>query len=132
MPHWVIGIGLGVLATTAFAGHETQEPKGKPLRATYYACVKASRGVTLTLNNCIGDEHQFQDKRLNVAYQKLREGLTTEQRTALRDEEQAWITQRDKACAAAPEGGTANMLDSNQCQLNETAARAIILEDRGK
>ncbi|SDF40128.1 lysozyme inhibitor LprI family protein [Dyella sp. 333MFSha] len=100
-----------------------------PLRPSYYACVKSSGGVTLTLNNCIGTEHDFQDKRLNTAYQRLRASLDVTERTSLRDEERAWIAQRDSACREN-EGGTADLLDTNQCQLNQTAARAVVLENR--
>jgi uncharacterized protein YecT (DUF1311 family) len=118
-----------VLAMSTVHGQDDTALK-KLLRPTYYTCVKASRGVTLALNDCIGTEHDFQDKRLNAAYQRLRTSLPTEQRTTLRDEERAWIGQRDKTCAPDGSGGTASLLDSNQCQLDQTAARAAVLEAR--
>jgi uncharacterized protein YecT (DUF1311 family) len=118
-----------VLAMSAAHGQDDMASK-KPLRPTYYTCVEASRGVTLALNDCIGTEHDFQDKRLNVAYGQLRTSLPTAQRTTLRDEERAWIGQRDKTCAPDGSGGTASLLDSNQCQLDQTAARAAVLEAR--
>lgn len=129
MIRWLIGLGMVVLLTGAAHGQDSSA-SSKPLRPTYYSCVKASRGVTLALNNCIGTEHGFQDKRLNTAYQRLRTSLSAEQRTALRDEERMWIGQRDKTCAPDGSGGTASMLDSNQCQLDQTAARAAVLEAR--
>jgi uncharacterized protein YecT (DUF1311 family) len=101
-----------------------------PLRPAYNACVKASRGVTLALNSCIGIEHDFQDKRLNTAYQRLRTSLSESQRMTLRNEERAWIAQRDKTCAPDGSGGTASLLDTNQCHLDQTAARAAVLEAR--
>jgi uncharacterized protein YecT (DUF1311 family) len=116
-----------VLAMSNAHGQDDTASK-KPLRATYYACVKASRGVTLALNNCIGAEHDCQDKRLNTAYQRLRASMSAEQRTTFRDEERAWIAQRDKACTSDGSSGTAGLLDSNQCQLDQTAARAAVLE----
>ncbi|URX64234.1 DUF1311 domain-containing protein [Luteibacter anthropi] len=130
MLRWIIGIGFGMTVAISAFGQESPRPVDKPLRSTYYACVKAAHGVTLTLNNCVGAEHDYQDKRLNAAYQKLRASLSQEQRTALRDEERSWIIHRDNACAPDPHGGTANMLDSNQCLLNQTVERAIALEDR--
>lgn len=117
--------GASIHAAAVWAADET-----KPLRAAYYACVKASRGVTAALNDCIGTEHAYQDKRLNTAYKAVRASLAEPQRTALRDEERAWITSRDKKCAPDPDGGTGAMLDSNQCALDETAARAATLEGR--
>jgi uncharacterized protein YecT (DUF1311 family) len=118
-----------VLAMSAANGQDVDASK-TPLRPTYYTCVKASRGVTLALNNCIGTEYDFQDKRLNTAYQRLRTSLSSEQRTTLRDDERAWITKRDATCPTDGSGGTASMLDSNQCRLDQTAARAAVLEAR--
>ena len=105
-------------------------PAEAALRPSYDACVSASQGVTVALNDCIQDELAFQDKRLNLAYQQLRMSLPESSRHALRSEERAWIDRRDKRCAPAPDGGTAAMLDANQCRLDETAARAAVLEKR--
>lgn len=129
MIHWTAGLGMMLLAVSAAHGQDVDASK-TPLRPAYYDCVKASRGVTLALNNCIGSEHDFQDKRLNAAYQRLRTSLSPEKRTSLRNDERAWISQRDKTCAPDGSGGTASMLDSNQCQLDQTAARAAELETR--
>ena len=102
----------------------------EPFRPAFHACIKASGGVTAALNDCIGTEHDYQDKRLNTAYQSLRKTLSEPQRLSLRAEEMAWITSRDKRCAPDPDGGTGSMLDSNQCALRETAERAVALEAR--
>jgi uncharacterized protein YecT (DUF1311 family) len=112
----------------AASGASTQD--AKLFRPAFYACVKASGGVTAALNGCIGTEHDFQDNRLNAAYQKLRKAMTDAQRTKLRDEERAWIEARDKDCAPDKSGGTGSMLDSIQCDLREIAQRAAILEAR--
>jgi uncharacterized protein YecT (DUF1311 family) len=117
------------LAMSAAHGQDIDASK-TPLRPAYYTCVKASDGVTLALNNCIGTEYDFQDKRLNTAYRRLRTSLPPERRTTLRDDERAWISQRDKTCTPDGSGGTASMLDSNQCRLDQTAARAAVLEAR--
>jgi uncharacterized protein YecT (DUF1311 family) len=129
MIRWLVGLGMVVLLAGTAHGQDSSA-SSKPLRPSYYTCVNASRGVTLALNNCIGTEHDFQDRRLNTAYQRLRASLSTEQRATLRDEERAWIGQRDKTCAPDGTGGTGSMLDSNQCQLDQTAARAAVLEAR--
>ncbi|MDQ7998020.1 MAG: lysozyme inhibitor LprI family protein [Luteibacter sp.] len=99
------------------------------LSTSFYACVEASNGVTAALNDCIGTEHDAQDKRLNVAYRRLRDSLAPELRTSLRDEERGWIVARDRDCAADG-GGTGSLLDANQCVLNQTARRASVLEAR--
>lgn len=117
-------------ASLSVAQGSPDSASAKPFRGSYYACVKASGGVTAALNDCIGTEHEYQDKRLNSAYQQLRKSMTEPQRLSLRDEERGWIASRDKACAADTDGGTGDLLDSNQCALRETAERAIALEAR--
>ena len=125
---WLAGIVIAVMVCNAHGqgGNHTKPP----LRPSYQSCVSVSQGVTVALNDCIGAELAFQDKRLNVAYQRLRISLPEDGRLALRSEERAWIAHRDKRCAPDPEGGTAAMLDANQCRLDETAARAAVLEKR--
>lgn len=120
----------GTLAIVNAAHGQDAVANALHLRPSFQTCVEASRGVTLALNNCIGVEHAFQDKRLNAAYQRLRKSLSTKERVKLRDEERAWIAQRDKVCAPEADGGTASLLDANQCQLDETASRAAMLEAR--
>lgn len=124
-------VGIASILTMVSVAHGQDAATNEAtLRPAYHACVKASQGVTLALNNCIGVEHAFQDKRLNAAYQQLRKSLPKAERLRLRDEERAWIAQRDKTCAPEADGGTASLLDANQCQLDETAARAAALEAR--
>jgi len=131
MSRWIVGTAFFLMAFTVAHGQDASVAD-TPLRPSYYTCVKAARGVTLALNDCIGDEHGYQDKRLNSAYQRLRKSLGPDQRIVLRDEERAWIAQRDKTCAPDEGGGTASLLDTNQCQLDQTAARAAVLEGRIK
>jgi uncharacterized protein YecT (DUF1311 family) len=130
MIRWTMGAWMAVMAVSAAHGQDNAAAAETPLRPAYDVCVKASRGVTLALNNCIGTEYDFQNKQLNAAYQRLRASLSDSQRIALRDEERAWIAQRDKTCAPDGSGDTASMLDTNQCRLDQTAARAAVLDAR--
>ena len=107
-----------------------QAEEARIFRPAFYTCVRASGGVTAALNDCIGAEHGYQDKRLNTAYQALRKPMTEAERAALRDEERVWIAARDQTCAQAEGGGTGALLDANQCDLRETAQRAAVLEAR--
>lgn len=125
----LLGI-FGILTMMSAAQGKNATANEATLRPSYHACVKASQGVTLALNDSISVEHAFQDKRLNAAYRQLRTSLPKAERVRLRDEERAWIAHRDKACAPDADGGTASLLDANQCQLDETAARATALEAR--
>lgn len=120
----------GFVEVVCTAHGQDATPTESLLRPSYHACVQASQGVTLALNDCIGVEHAFQDKRLNATYQQLRTSLPEVDRIALRDEERAWIAHRDKSCVPDPEGRTASLLDANYCQLDATAARAAALEEQ--
>src|SRR6187402_120154 len=120
-------LAFGVGASPAWA-LPADAYKTTPLRPSYDKCLKASQGVTLAVNNCIGSEYDFQDKRLNTAYKALRQSMVETQRVALRDQERAWIADRDKACAPPTDGGTADMLGANECRLDRTAERAAELE----
>jgi len=120
-------LALGATVTPAWA-LPADADEAPPLRLDYNQCLKASRGVTLAMNNCIGSEYDFQDKRLNAAYKALRQSMPDAQRAALRDQERAWIADRDKACAPPTDGGTADMLGANECRLDRTAERAAELE----
>ena len=90
---YVLALGVAVSPTWALPADADKAP---PLRPSYDKCLEASQGVTLALNNCIGSEYDFQDKRLNTAYKALRQSMTETQRVALRDQERAWIADRDK------------------------------------
>jgi uncharacterized protein YecT (DUF1311 family) len=126
---YAAGLAIIVAVMSPAEGRESATREA-PLRPTYYTCIRASNGVTSALNACIGAEHDFQDKRLNTAYQLLGKTLPDGERKALRGEERAWIAHRDKTCAPDASGGNASLLDANQCQLDETAARAAALEAR--
>lgn len=127
---WLAGMAGMMVVMVCTAHGQDATPTESLLRPSYHACVQASQGVTLALNDCIGVEHAFQDKRLNAAYQQLRTSLPEADRIALRDEERAWIAHRDKSWAPDPESGTASLMDADQCQLAATAARAAALEER--
>jgi uncharacterized protein YecT (DUF1311 family) len=118
-----------MMALTVSAAHSQDNTASKTaLRPSYGQCLDAAQGLTIALNNCIGSEYDFQDKRLNTAYKALRQSLSNAQRSTLRDQELAWITSRDKACAPPADGGTADMLSTNECRLGRTAQRAAELE----
>jgi uncharacterized protein YecT (DUF1311 family) len=124
-----LGFALGTVAATGSASAiDTKEAPS--LRPSYNRCLDQAQGVTLSLNNCIGTEFDFQDRRLNTAYTSLRESLPDAGRRALRDQERAWIADRDKACTPPADSGTAAMLGANECRLDRTALRAAELEAR--
>jgi uncharacterized protein YecT (DUF1311 family) len=99
----------------------------------YNNCMDQSGGVTVNMLDCIGEELNSQDARLNGAYKQLRSQLTSARRQSLLDAQRLWIKYRDANCNfyADPEGGTFANLLASECVLRETAERAKELEELG-
>lgn len=122
----------GAFVGPAHADDTAASSADKHLRPGFDTCMDASEGVTVKMNSCLAKEFDYQDKRLNTAYQALRKSLSDKDRMALRDEERAWIKARDTKCAPDKDGGTAALLVSGDCALTQTAERATELEGRLK
>lgn len=100
-----------------------------PLRNSYYECAGKTEGVTQAIQDCIGEEYEYQDGRLNNSYQKLMGELPAPRRDALRGEQRAWLIERDRKCNwDAETEGQAQRLATNDCLLQMTAVRADELE----
>jgi uncharacterized protein YecT (DUF1311 family) len=105
------------------------DQKEPSYRKAFHACMDESNGVTVDMMNCMNDEFDYQDKRMNLAYQRLHKVLTTAQWISLRDEQRKWLADRDN-CEVDDDikGGTAEMLVRQDCSLRKTAFRADELE----
>ncbi|WP_223295267.1 lysozyme inhibitor LprI family protein [Allochromatium vinosum] len=83
-----------VLLSTCTISHANDE-----LYTTRYSsCMDQAGGVTVEMLDCIGEELNTQDARLNGAYQKLRAQLSAERRKALQSAQRLWIQYRDANC----------------------------------
>lgn len=101
----------------------------RALRDAYATCLQAAGGVDSAMQDCIGNEYEYQDGRLNTAYAKLKRTLGESQMAGLRTEQRAWIAERDAKCVwDAKTEGSAQRLQANQCRLDATAVRAGELE----
>jgi len=128
-------IGLTVLwavsnVACAKSADTSAQPDCDGIRASYSACLKTADGVTPDMQNCIGNEYAYQDKRLNRVYKALMVRLSEDEQAKLRDEERKWIAHRDAYCAPPPDAGQGQRLDSNDCAMEQTAKRAAVLEAR--
>ena len=100
------------------------------LSSSYLACVNHNDGSMPSMQRCADAELFYQDKRLNRVYEKLMGSLPPGERTALRDEERAWIKTRDRTCALPVTPGQGQVLDATSCSVTESARRARVLELR--
>jgi uncharacterized protein YecT (DUF1311 family) len=97
---------------------------------SYAACMDKSGGITSAREDCISEELELQDRRLNNSYKALMTSILQERRADLRDAQRKWIAFRDANCGFYydPEGGSAARLASMGCVLTFTADRAHELE----
>jgi uncharacterized protein YecT (DUF1311 family) len=88
-------------------------------------------GVTPAMQDCIAEELERQDRRLNTTYQTLMGSVSEKRRTQLRDAQRKWIAFRDANCRFYfdPDGGSAARLASNECVVTLTARRAEELQN---
>ncbi|WP_081422256.1 lysozyme inhibitor LprI family protein [Xanthomonas cannabis] len=106
--------------------------KKAQLRHSYAKCIKQSNATHPAMMDCNEGEYEYQNARLNKAYQALMRKLAADEKTELKQEERDWIKQRDALCRSngALGGGQAEELEDSSCMLNAAAARADELEKR--
>jgi uncharacterized protein YecT (DUF1311 family) len=97
---------------------------------SYAACLDKAGGATFAMQDCISEELERQDRRLNGAYEALMGSVPEKRRAQLRDAQRKWIAFRDANCEFYydPQGGSAARLASNECVVTLTAERAHELE----
>lgn len=97
-----------------------------PYTGAYSTCMERSGGVTAAMLDCISEELETQDARLNSAYRRLGTQLSPARKQQLTAAQRLWLQYRDANCGfyADPDGGTLSTVASNECFLRETAERA--------
>jgi len=104
---------------------------GAPFSKAYSECMEKAAGVTPAMQDCIAQEHDLQNKRLNNAYRLLLDSLPEKRKLVLRDVQRKWLAFRDATCGfySGPGGGQAARLAANECVIRLNAVRAEELED---
>lgn len=109
----------------------TQAQLEEQYSPAYNSCQEsgdAAKGVTSAMAQCIADEIDVQDARLNAAYRSAMDKRDEAGKIALRDEERAWIKARDTKCDALAQGGSIDAIQIPACVLNETIRRRVKLQ----
>lgn len=100
-----------------------------PVRSSYVACVKESRGMTPELEMCGEQEYAYHKEKFQVAVSKIMESPDSVQKDQILDELAAWWQDTDKYCAWDPETeGQGQRLDAQSCLLNRVANHAPEVE----
>ena len=112
--------GMSVLASADEIG----------LTKQYSSCMDKAGGITVNMLDCMGAETKRQDARLNRAYKDVMARLSPERRKELQEVQRVWIKYRDANCRfySDPDGGSIASVNSNDCFMSATAARAKELE----
>lgn len=116
---------LGLLMLTCSISHAA------PTYSNHYTtCIDRAGGVTADTIDCIGQEIEYQDKRLNQNYQHLIKVLRPERKTELRDVQRLWLKYREANCNFYydSEGGSLARIMANQCMLDMLIERSRELE----
>ena len=92
------------LVLTGFSYAHAEERTSK----SYATCIEKAGGATFALQDCISEELERQDRRLNGAYQVLMDSLPEKRKAQLRDAQRKWIEFRDANCEFYydPQGGS--------------------------
>lgn len=114
---------LAIVVITLSAGVQAADDS---YSATYSACMDESGGVTMNMLDCMGNETEQQDARLNQNYKAAMQALTPALQTQLRDAQRLWIKFRDADCAlfGSLTGGSIDRINSASCFLDMTKQRA--------
>src|SRR5215831_3778996 len=92
----------------------------------FSVCMEQSQGATPKMFDCLGDELDRQNARLNDNYKKLMSKLSPNRKRMLREAQRAWIKFRETNCDFYfdRDGGSAARIAASDCSVTMTAARA--------
>ena len=89
-------------------------------------------GSTYEMVDCLKAKTAQWDKRMTIAYQRLRNAGSPKQREQLRAAQRLWIQYRDANCLYYDLGeGTIARIEAGECMRSMTEARAKELEGKG-
>jgi uncharacterized protein YecT (DUF1311 family) len=102
------------------------EPK---LRDSFQPCVDQAAGATWPTQDCIEAEFEYQDARLNRAYQALMKALPPGEASKLRAKQRQWLSSRGADCPWEDDSeGQGRRIEANYCAMEKTALRADELD----
>ena len=105
-----------------------------PRTKEYSRCIEKAGAVDPAVLDCISDEYDHQDKRLNAAYRKLMGSLKGERKKQLLEAQRFWGKYTEANCAFYydPNGGTIARMQAAECGVTARIERAVELEDLAK
>ncbi|TFW17253.1 lysozyme inhibitor LprI family protein [Duganella callida] len=123
----LLALALFSPLSSAFAG-------GIKLSPAFDKCITKAGAVDPAVLECIGNEHEVQDRRLNSSYKALMAKLGASRKKQLQEAQRLWLKYVEANCDFYydPNGGTSARMMSAQCSVDARAQRAGELEDLAK
>jgi len=125
---------IAVLAFLLFSQLSPACAGGVKLSLAFDKCITKAGAVDPAVLECIGNEHEIQDRRLNSSYKALMAKLDTPRKKQLQEAQRLWLKYVEANCDFYydPNGGTSARMMSAQCSVDARAQRASELEDLAK
>lgn len=122
-------VAIGLLFLTALSQF-AEAGVTTPLSKQYAVCLDKAQAADPMILDCMSDEYERQDKRLNVAYRKLMGQLSGDRKKEFQEVQRLWLKFAEANCGFYhdPNGGTAALQMSVECSLQIRAQRAAELE----
>ena len=121
---WLVGVAAAVVGCVANTPGAAQD-ENERFSSEYQRCItygERTGRIAIPAQECAAQELQRQDALLNAAYRTKMASLTAERRTALRQEERAWIVSRDRTCHAG-----FGIIDRTECLVEATIKRTALI-----
>jgi uncharacterized protein YecT (DUF1311 family) len=123
---------ITILITSALTAGPALSANTKPFEGyskAYKVCMDKAVS-TADMIECTDAEYKQQDKRLNIAYNNLKNKQTPARVKQLTELQKLWIKYRDANCEFYydPDGGSMARILANDCMLTMTRDRAVEFE----
>jgi uncharacterized protein YecT (DUF1311 family) len=115
------------LATSGVTGEQVMAERSLTLEPCL-STGQAADGVSAAMFRCLRAELDFQNSRLNAAYEAAIATRDAAGQADLRAQERDWIRLRDEKCSGEATGGTIDMVGVPNCLIDETIRRRLALE----
>lgn len=125
---------IAVLAFLLFSQLSPACAGGVKLSPAFDNCITKAGAVDPAVLECIDNEHEVQDRRLNSSYKALMAKLDAPRKNQLQEAQRLWLKYVEANCDFYYDtnGGTSARMMSAQCLVDARAQRASELEDLAK
>lgn len=125
---------ITLLALVLFSPLSLASAGGAKLSPAFDKCITKAGAVDPAVLECIGNEHEVQDRRLNSSYKALMAKLDAPRKKQLQEAQRLWLKYVEANCDFYydPDGGSSARMMSAQCSVDARAQRAGELENLAK